>query len=174
MTPGLRRSAASRMTAASSRGRAFWEQRSTAERRALLAATVVVALALLWGVGLGPALATLRGAEAQQRALDAQLQAMRDLAAQAGGMQALPRIRGDESRRALEASVRQNLGATAQLALQGERATVTLKSAPAAALAAWLPQARTDARALPLEAHLRLDATRKGWDGTVVLGLPPP
>lgn len=152
----------------------FWEQRTSGERRALGSAFVVVALALIWWLGLSPALATLRTAEAQHRALDAQLQIMRDLAADAKNLQALPKIKSEESRAALEASVKQQLGAAGQVALQGDRAVVTLKNAAPEALAAWLMQARASAGTVPLEAHLRQNAARSGWDGSVVLGLPPP
>jgi general secretion pathway protein M len=55
----------------------------------------------------------------------------------------------------------------------GDRATVTLKGAAPGALAEWLVQARSSARALPLEARLSLNAARTGWDGSIVLTLPP-
>jgi general secretion pathway protein M len=147
-------------------GQAFWAVRTRGERRTLGTGLAVMVLALLWWVGLSPALATLRNSEAQHRALDAQLQTMRSLAAQTAGLQALPRIKADESLRALDASVKQ-LGATAQFAVAGDRATVTLKNAQ------WLAQARNNARVLPLEARLRPNAARNGWDGSVVLALPP-
>src|SRR5665647_3394131 len=128
------------------RGQAAWAALAARERRLLAAALVVVVLAALWWVGLSPALQTLRSAESQQRALDAELQTMRALAAEAASLQALPRIRPDDSRKALELSVRQRLGASAQLAVVGERATVTLKGASAEALTQWLAQARSNAR----------------------------
>ncbi len=156
------------------RGQAAWSALPARERRLLAAALAVVALAALWWVGLSPALQTLRSAQAQQRALDAELQTMRALAAEAASLQALPRIRTDDSRKALELSVSQRLGASGQLTVAGESATVTLKGVSAGALTQWLAQARSNARATPVQARLTLNAARTGWDGNVVLALPPP
>ncbi|MGH8832642.1 MAG: type II secretion system protein GspM, partial [Polaromonas sp.] len=121
-----------------------------------------------------PALDILRNAESRHRSLDAQLQTMRALAAEAGSLQTLPRIKTADSLKALDLSVKLRLGATAQLAVAGERATVTLRGVSAEALAQWLAQARSNARAVPVEARLSLNAARTGWDGSVVLALPPP
>lgn len=156
------------------RGPAAWAALATRERLLLGAALAVVMLAVLWWVGLGPALQTLRSAGPQQRALDAELQTMRALAAEAASLQALPRIKFDDSRKALEQSVRQSLGASAQIAVAGDRATVTLKGASPEALTQWLAQARNNARAVPVEAHLTLNAAGTGWDGSVAIALPPP
>lgn len=156
------------------RGQAAWAALAPRERWLLGSALSVVMLTVLWWVGVAPALDTLRNAESRHRSLDAQLQTMRALAAEAGSLQALPHINTDGSRKALDLSVKQGLGATAQLAVAGERATVTLKGTSAKALAEWLVQARSNARTLPIEAHLSLNAARTGWDGSVVLALPSP
>ncbi|MBK5205239.1 MAG: type II secretion system protein M [Polaromonas sp.] len=156
------------------RGQAAWAALAPRERWLLGSAFAVALLAMLWWVAVAPALDTLRNAESRHRSLDAQLQTMRALAAEAGTLQTLPRINTDDSHKALALTVKQRLGATAQLAVAGERATVTLKGTSAEALAQWLAQARSNARALPTEAHLSLNAARTGWDGSVVLALPPP
>jgi general secretion pathway protein M len=156
------------------RGQASWSALAARERVLVGSAMAVVLLALLWWVGIQPALNTLRSAEAQHRSLDAQLQTMRALAAQAASLQSQPRISADESQRALDVSVRQRLGATAQLSVIGERATVVLKGASGEALAQWLAAARSNARAVPVEARLAQNPARTGWDGSVVLALPPP
>jgi general secretion pathway protein M len=127
------------------------------------------ALALLWWGGLAPALATLRSAETQQQLLDGQLLQMQRLQAQAKTLQAQPHLSVSEARRLLEASLKP-LGATAQLAMVGERVTVTLKGASPDALAQWLTQARLNARAVPSEARL-LRSAAGTWDGSVVLTL---
>jgi general secretion pathway protein M len=131
-----------------------------------------VAVALVWLVALGPALATLRTAETQHRAADAQLQQMRGLQAQAQALQSQPKQNHDEALRQLEASVRQRLGTTARMSAVGDRVTMTLSATPPEALAQWLTQARVDAHALPSDAHLTRNAAGQ-WDGTVVLTLPP-
>jgi general secretion pathway protein M len=64
-----------------------------------------------------------------------------------------------------------------QMQPQGERVTVQLKAVPATALAQWLSQAREQAQALPLEAHLTRSANANNasaimWDGSMVLRLP--
>lgn len=153
---------------------AAWGRLATRERTLVGTALTVVVLALLWWVGIAPALTTLRTADAQHRVLDAQLQSMRTLAAEAASLQSVPRIQPAESRRALDLSVKQRLGATAQIAVLGDRATVTLKDVPPDALVQWLAQVRTNARASVSDARLTLNAARTGWDGSVVLALPSP
>jgi len=151
----------------------------------------VVGLALLWWVALAPALATLRTAGPRHAELDAQLQRMQSLQAEAQQLQSAPRSARGDAAAALRAALTQRLGTTAQLNVVGDRATVTLKAAPADALAQWLAQARSNARAAPVEARLTRStaaAPRAAnapatlgspapavprWDGTLVLALPP-
>ena len=151
--------------------RARWQALAPREQALVAAAGGLVALALLWWIALGPAIATLRSADAQHRALDRQLLQMRRLQAQARAMQSQPRQGQDESLRQLEGAIRQQLGLSARYTIAGERVTVTLTNAPAAALAQWLSQVRTNARAIPGEARLTRNAAG-GWDGTLVLTLP--
>ena len=154
---------------------ARWSQLDSRERTLVIAAMSVVGVALLWWIGVSPALNTLRQADAQQRALAAQVQKMQSLQAQAQAIQSQPKISRDDAMRALEASVKE-LGASAQLNVAGDRATVTLRNTPAEQLARWLAQARVNARAIPSEARLTRSAASPGgpaaWDGTVVLSLP--
>jgi general secretion pathway protein M len=150
---------------------AHWATLAPRERALVGGAAAIVVLALAWWILLGPAIATLRGAEAQHRALDAQVAQMQRLAAQAKAMQALPRQNPDEAMRQLEAAIREQLGTGARYSVAGDRVTLTLVNVPAAALAQWLAQVRTNARAIPGEAKLTRNATG-GWDGSVVLALP--
>jgi len=151
---------------------ARWNTLAPREQRLVAAATALVAVALLWWVALGPALATLRGAQAQHEALDTQLLQMRRLQSQARAMQAQPRQGHEEAMRQLEQSIRQQLGVAARYTIAGDRVTVTLANAPAQAFAQWLAQVRNAARAIPGEAKLVRNAGG-GWDGTLVLTLPP-
>ena len=148
---------------------ARWQGVSTRERRLVLLAVTLVLAALLWWVGVAPALSTLRAAEGQRRLLDAELQQMRDLQAQAKALQAQAPLAADEARRLLEASVKP-LGATAQLTLAGERATVTLKGVSADALAQWLVQVRLNVRSVPSDARL-VRGANGAWDGTLTLNI---
>lgn len=151
---------------------ARWNGLAAREKTLVLAAAGLVALALVWWVALGPAIATLRGAASQHRALDAQLQQMLRLQAQAQAMQSQPRQTHDEALRQLELAIRQQLGTSARYTIAGDRVTVTLTGASSPALAQWLSQVRINARALPGEARLTRNAAG-AWDGSIVLSLPP-
>lgn len=152
--------------------RARWEASAPREKMLAAAAATLVVLAVLWWLLLGPALATLRGADTQHRALDAQLQRVLALQSQAQSLQSQPKQNYDEARRQLEASVQQRLGAAARMVVSGERATITLTGVPPDALAQWLAQARVNARAIPGEAHLQRNAAGL-WEGNLVVTLPP-
>lgn len=158
-----------------------WAQLADRERRLVVIAITLVAVAALWWLGLAPALTSLRSADARHRQIDTQLQQMHALQTQAKTLQAQPRLSYDETLRALETSVKQGLGPTARLQVAGERATVTLKGISAETLAQWLAQARVNARATPSEAHLMRNAAVSApgaaaggatWDGTLVMRLP--
>ena len=173
-----------------------WAATAPRERRLVTGALALVALALLWWIALAPALRTLAAAPAEHARLDAQLQRMATLRAQAQALQAQPRTSRDDALGALEAASRQSLGASAQLlaAGGGEGVGITLRAAPADALAQWLAQARGNAHAVPREAHLtraqgsaaaapgaagvttaadaRPGPPQVRWDGALVMGLP--
>lgn len=151
--------------------RTRWEGLALREKMLVAGAAALVAAALVWMVALGPALATLRTADQQQRALDAQLQRMRALQLQAQAMQSQPKQGRDAALRQLNLSVQQRLGTSARLVVAGERATVTLSGTQPDALAQWLTQARVSAHALPSEAHLHRNSSGL-WEGTLALTLP--
>jgi len=129
---------------------------------------------------------------ARPAALDAQRQRMQSLQAEAQQLRATPATSPGDAVGALRTALTQRLGNTAQLNVAGDRATVALKGASADALAQWLAQARSNARATPLEARLTRSAAPAAaaptgnapvtlgstpvamprWDGTVVLALP--
>ena len=146
---------------------ARWQEVSKRERQLVLAALTLILAALIWWLGIAPALYTLRSAEAQRRLLDAQLQQMLSLQTQAKALQSQSRITSDEARRLLEASVKP-FGAGAQLTSTGDRTIVTLKGASADALAQWLVQVRLNVRTVPSDARLVRGANGT-WDGTLTL-----
>lgn len=148
---------------------ARWHSVSRREQQLLLGALALVLLALLWWVGVAPALATLRSAAQQQPQLDAQLQQMQRLQAQAQTLQAQPRLSVADAVAVLQATVKP-LGASAQMTVSGERVTLRLQGLSADALAQWLAQARLNARAVPSEARLQRNSANT-WDGTLVLVL---
>ncbi len=147
-----------------------WAGLGLRERRMVLLAASVVLVALLWMLGIAPALKTLKAAPAQHEVLDAQLQSMRRLAAQAKGLQNRPAVSRADALRTLQSSLQHGLGASAQLNVAGDRVTVVLKGAAPDMLAQWLSQARVTARAVATQSRLTRGAS--GWDGTVVLDLP--
>ncbi|MBS0293369.1 MAG: type II secretion system protein M [Proteobacteria bacterium] len=156
--------------------RAKWADLAALEQTLVLAAAAVLGLALLWWLLLAPALAQLRTSPARHEALNAELRHMQTLQAEALRLRDMPRAQGGEARRALQGALAQQLGAAAQINIAGDRATVTLKGAAPEALAQWLAQVRSQARAVPVEARLvknGADSAPARWDGTLVLALPP-
>lgn len=151
---------------------ARWAALAPRERALSAGAATLVALALIWWLAIAGPLQTLRQAESQHASLDTQLSRMRALQAQALSLQSQPRMTGEESRRILEELVRQRLGPSAQINAAGDRVTVTLRAAPADALAQWLTQVRVNARAQAVEARITRAGSSAAWDGTVVLTLP--
>ncbi len=170
--------------------RTRWNALAPRERRIAGWAIALVALAALWWMGLAPALRTLGLARGEHARLDAQVQQMSTLAAQAKALQGQPKATRDDALRAFENSVRQQLGPNAQLPSAGpsEGATVLVRGVPADVLAQWLAQVRGNARALPREVHLTRaqspqpppgagagnaqDAAQARWDGTLSMTLP--
>lgn len=154
---------------------ARWSRLSARDKNLVRLAALLVLATLLWQFSLKPALSTLRTADAQALALDVQLQHMQTMQAQALALQKQPALGFDEAVRALTTTTQQTLATTAQLSVAGDRASVTLKGAPADALAQWLAQARLNARSVPVEARLVRAATQGGgasWNGVLVMGLP--
>lgn len=154
---------------------AAWGRLAARERLAVGLAAGVVALALLWWLGLAPALSTLRQAPRQHLALDTQLAQMRAMAASAqalrgqGGAQPLAR---DATQRALEQATRELIGPDVQPRLQGDQATVALNTVAPEALARWLEQVRINARLVPVQADLQFNVSPAGWSGQLVLAGP--
>lgn len=147
---------------------------SARERTAVTVAAWVIGLGLLWWLAVAPAIGTLQQAPARHARVDAQLSQVQRLAATAeavrGQSSTQPPGR-DEVLRALETAT-QGLAGTGQLSVLGDRATVTLRNTPPAALAQWLSQVRINARLLPLESKINREPGSPGWSGTVVLTGP--
>ncbi len=155
--------------------RAHWAALAPREQSLVLAAAAIVGLALLWWLLLAPALAQLRASPARHAAVNAQLQQMLSLQAEAQRLKEVPRPQPGEALRTLQASMPRQLSPATQLQAVGDRVTITLKAVPAESLAQWLAQVRSTSRATPVEARLVRagTATPTLWDGTLVLALPP-
>lgn len=163
-------SAAGRATALTALAplRTWWRALSPRDRRLLRVALAVVVLGLVWLVALQPALLTLRSAPAALDTAEAQLQAMQRLAAEAGELRATPPVNTEQAGAALQAATAR-LGEQARLSLQGDRAVLTLNGVATGQLRDWLAEARSGARARPVEANLMRGA--QGFSGTLVLAI---
>jgi general secretion pathway protein M len=159
--------------------RARWTALAPREQNMTLLAGGVVALALLWWVALAPALHSLRTAPERHAQADRQLRQMQLLQAEAEQLRGNARPVVGDAKALLQSSLSAELGASAQLNWMGDRAQVTLKAAPAAALARWLAQVRSNTHAVPAE--MKLARTAQGasatadsvrWDGSLALDLP--
>lgn len=146
----------------------WWSGLAVRERRMVTLAGLVLGLALVWAVAVGPALRTLRTAPAQLDQLDAQLQTMQRLALEARELRNLPPVNLAQSAEALKAAS-DRLGEGAKLNVQGDRAVLTVSNLGTQALRDWLAEVRSGARARPLEANLTRGAS--GYSGTIVLAL---
>jgi general secretion pathway protein M len=148
--------------------RARWKALAERERKALVAAAVVLTGFLVWSVAIAPAWRTVRAAPAQLDRLDNQLQRMQVLAAEARHLRESTPISTAQSASALKAAT-EHLGARARLAVVGDRATLTLSGVSGEGLRQWLAEARNGARARVVEAQLSRGP--QGLAGTVVLML---
>jgi general secretion pathway protein M len=110
----------------------------------------------------------LRDAPARIATLQGQQQEMRALASEARELRAAPALQLEQSTLALKAAS-DRLGTNGRLSLQGERAVLTLTGASSEQLREWLAEARSGARARPVEAQLSRSA--QGYSGSIVLAL---
>ena len=147
---------------------AWWAARLPRERQALTAVAVVLILFFVWSVFVAPALRTLREAPAQLDRLDAQLQQMQRLAAESATLRSVAPVSNAQASLALKAAS-DRLGDRARLTLQGDRASLALTGVDTVALLAWLQEARSGARARPVEAQLQRGP--QGFSGSVVVSL---
>ncbi len=148
--------------------RAWWRSLSSRDRQLALFGGAVLGLFLVWWLALQPALATLRRAPLEMDALEAQLQTMQRLAGETTELRATPPVNPDQAQAALTAAT-ERLGTKGKLSLQGDRAVLTVNGAGTEALRGWLAEARSGARARPLEANLMRSG--EGYSGTLVLAV---
>ena len=146
----------------------WWRARAERERRLLLVAAGIVVAGLVWALAVQPAWRTIARAPSELDALDAQLQTMQRLAAEAQRLRAAPPVTPEQAGAALRAAT-ERLGDKGKLVLQGQRAVLTLTGVSSGALRDWLAEARAGARARPLESSLSRAA--QGYSGTLVLAI---
>lgn len=147
---------------------AQWQQMGERERNAAQLIALLLGLALLWFVAVQPAWRTLNQAPAQAESLERQLQDMQALAQEAQELRAAPTVPAAQATQALQAAS-EHLGPAARLQINGDRAVLMLNGVSSEALQAWLAEARSAARARPLEA--KLQRSPQGFNGSIVLSL---
>lgn len=142
---------------------ARWHTLSTREQRGISVLGAFMGAVLFGAVAIAPALHTLRDSDNRRAQVGQQQAHMLALQSQAQTLQTRTPLSREEALRSL-----QNLtpGAQLQLHVQGDRVTVQLKAVPAPALATWLTQARNQAQALPIEAHLTRNSPPLNTAGT--------
>lgn len=148
--------------------RAWWHSLAERERRLVLVAGTVLGLYLTWALAVQPAWRTIERAATERHALEAQWQTMQRLAAEAQQLRAAPPVSQEQAVAALQAAAAR-LGSAGRLTLQGDRAVLTLNGVGTGALRDWLAEARSGARARPVEA--RLSRTATGYVGTLVVAI---
>ena len=146
----------------------WWQGRSRRERQAVVIVLFVLGLFVVWSLAVQPALRTVNDAPAQLDRLDAQYQQMQRVAAESTALRGAPRVSPAQATLALKAAT-DRLGERAKLSLQGDRATVTFSGVSPDALRAWLVEARSGARARPIDAQLQRGP--QGYGGTLGLTL---
>jgi general secretion pathway protein M len=146
-----------------------WSAFAPRERNAIAAASVVLGLVIGWSVLVQPAWRSVRDAPALLDRLDAQLQDVQRLAAESRELRATAPVSAAQAVEALKAATAR-LGETGRIALRGDRAVLTLSNASAEGLQGWLVEARSAARARPVEAQLQ--RSPQGYSGSVTVSLP--
>ena len=149
--------------------RARWRALGTRERRGIVFAAWALGLLLLWGLAIAPAWRTVRAAPGQLDLLDAQLQQMQRLANEARELRAIAPLGAAQAGAALRAAT-EPLGSAGRLQMAGDRATLSLTGINGTQLREWLTEARSAARARPLEANLTRGP--QGYSGSIVVALP--
>lgn len=152
-----------------------WQALSARERLISRIALALVLAALVWGVGIAPALKTLQQAQQQLPVLRAQVQAMQTQAQQAAALRMQPTLSAEQRQAALAAAQRRVMpSANKETSATKETPTtaaLVLVDVPPDLLAQWLIDVRSNAHATPTEATLSRNA-QGNWSGSVTLNQP--
>ena len=146
----------------------FWQARAPRERQLILVMAISVTVLLVWLALIQPALRTLREAPLDLDRLDQQMQQMQLAASEMQGLRSASPVPTEQATTALRAATAQ-LGERAKLSVQGDRAVLTFTGIQGDALRGWLGEARSAARARPMEAQLVKAAT--GYTGSITVSL---
>ncbi len=146
----------------------WWRSRLRRERQALALLAMILVLFVAWTVLVRPAWRSAAEAPARLDQLDAQLQQMQRTAAESRALGAAAPVAPSQAAQALR-SATDRLGDRAKLVQRGDRATLTFTNLGSDALRAWLAEARSGARAQPVEAQMQRGPA--GYSGSLVVRL---
>jgi general secretion pathway protein M len=146
----------------------FWRSRAPRERQLIALGALALAVLIVWLIAVQPALTTLREAPAELDRLDAQWQQMQIAASESAALRSASPVPPAQANEALRAAT-ERLGGKGKIALQGDRAVLTFSGVPFEALRNWLGEARSAARARPIEAQLLKGAS--GYSGSISITL---
>ena len=146
----------------------FWQARAARERQLIAAMVVALAVLVVWLIAVQPALRTLRETPIELARLDEQMQQMALAANEMETLRSASPVPTEQAIVALRAATA-SLGDKAKLVVQGDRATMTVTGVPSEALQAWLGEARSAARARPMEAQLVKAAI--GYTGSITVAI---
>jgi general secretion pathway protein M len=146
----------------------FWQSRAPREKQLIVAMAIAVVVLIVWWLLIQPALRTLRETPIELDRLDQQMQQMQLAAGEMQTLRAASPVSTEQATAALRAAT-DRLGGGAKLVVQGSRATLNFTSIPAESLRGWLGEARSAARARPLEAQMIKAAS--GYSGSIIVGI---
>ncbi len=142
----------------------FWQARAPRERQLIAGMAVALVALFVWLVAIQPALRTLREAPVELGRLDQQWQQTQLAAFEIESLRNATPVPPAQAAEALRAAT-ERLGSKAKLVVQGDRATVTFTGVAFEDLRAWLGEARSGARARPVEAQFLKAAS--GYSGSI-------
>lgn len=146
----------------------YWQGRAPRERQMIAVAAAALVVLLVWLVAIQPAMRTLQETPAELDRLDLQLQLMQLAALESDSLRTASPVPPAQAAEALRAAT-ERLGGKGKLTMQGDRATLAFTGVQFAALRTWLGEARSAARARPVEAQLLKGAG--GYSGSISLTL---
>lgn len=144
----------------------FWQARLPRERQLIVAMALAIAVLIVWLVAIQPALRTLRETPAELARLDEQMQQTTLAANEMETLRSASPVATEQAVIALRAATA-SLGDKAKLVVQGDRATLSFTGLASESLRSWLGEARSAARARPVEAQLVKAAS--GYTGSITV-----
>ena len=129
----------------------------------------VLVVFVVWMIAVQPALRTLRETPTELDRLELQLQQMQLAALESDTLRGASPVPAMQAADALRAAT-ERLGGKGKIVIQGDRATLSFTGVQFASLRVWLGEARSGARARPVEAQLLKAAG--GYNGSISLTLP--